>query len=120
MSAKRQRTMREMLLREKKLEVGMVEIGTSSQSTSSKFPTELSKAKLWKDSWYGQFDWIQFNSELGKVFCKLCTSKGGKSVYGKGKSCNIKVSTFQDHQNSKEYKTLAGQLNKVRKLWKNT
>ena len=108
MSAKRQRTMRDMFLSERQSDVVVNVMGPSQSDSSYPKQSDVDVAKLtWRDAWYGQFNWIEYNSELGKVFCKLCKEKGAKNVYGNVGSVNIKVSAFQDHQNSKEHKRLS-------------
>jgi hypothetical protein len=91
----------------------------------AKLAKEASKAadplqaarKLWKDSYYTDFQWIEFNSDNGRVFCKTCRSKDGRSVYAKAGSINIKVSAFQDHIRSEEHKRLRWvELNGVRRM----
>ena len=58
----------------------------------------------WKDSWYTLFDWIHFNYDEGRVFCKVCKEHGGKNVFANAGSVNVKVSAVQDHGKSKEHK----------------
>ena len=62
---------------------------------------------LWKESWSVQFSWLQLNSELGKVFCRICKDSGGRSVYAREGSKNFKVSAFLDHARSNEHRRLA-------------
>lgn len=50
--------------------------------------------KLWKDSYYIDFYWIEFNANLRRIFCKTCRSNHGRLVYAKAGSLNIKVSAF--------------------------
>jgi len=78
---------------------------TSSNNNKTSNFVELA-SKLWKDAWYTQFDWIEFNSTLGKVICKTCKEKGGKSVFAKQGLVNIKVSAFQDHARFDEHRRL--------------
>ena len=61
----------------------------------------------WKDSWYNDFKWIEFNSNEGRVFYKLCRDKQAKNVFANVGLINVKVSTFVEHQMSKEHKKLA-------------
>ena len=67
--------------------------------------SELAK-ELWKESWAVQFQWLEFSAELGKVFCKVCREKGGRSVYAKEGSKNFKVSAFLNHGRSNEHRRL--------------
>ena len=30
----------------------------------------------WKDAWYTKFDWIEFDSQTGRVFAKFVDKKG--------------------------------------------
>ena len=58
----------------------------------------------WKDSWYALFDWIDFNYDEGRVFCKICKQHGGRNVFVNVGYVNVKVSAFQDHDKSEEHK----------------
>ena len=60
------------------------------------FQAEFTR-ELWNELWVVQFQWLEFSAELGKVFCKVCREKGGRSVYAKEGSKNFKVSAFLDH-----------------------
>jgi hypothetical protein len=33
----------------------------------------------WKDAWYSDYNWIQFNAEVGRVFYKVCREKQEKN-----------------------------------------
>ena len=50
------------------------------------------------------FDWIDFNYDEGRVFCKICKQHGGRNVFANVGSVNVKVSTFQDHGKFEEHK----------------
>ena len=65
---------------------------------------------IWKDQWYSQFDWLHFSPDSGRVCCKICKEKGGRSVYAKEGSKNLKVSAFHDHACSSEHKKLCWAL----------
>jgi hypothetical protein len=105
--AKRQRTMRDMLFRSS----GSIEMEVLSSSTSSSTlapPNKKPKAnEEWKDAWYELFDWVEFNCELGRIFCKICKEGGGKYAYANEGSSNIKISALQDHAKTNEHRKLA-------------
>jgi hypothetical protein len=61
---------------------------------------------IWKDHWYNQFDWLDFSFDLGRMFCKVCKERGGRSVYAKEGSKNLKISAFDDHGCFNEHKKL--------------
>ena len=83
-------------------------MGPSQSDSSYPKQSDLDVAKLtWRDAWYGLFNRIEYTFELGIVFCKSCKKKGAKNVYGNVGFVNIKVSGFQDPQNSKEHKRLS-------------
>ena len=46
---------------------------------------------------------IFFCVKVGKVFCKVCREKGGRSAYAKNGTKNLKVNSFQDHAQSGEH-----------------
>jgi len=50
--------------------------------------------------------WIEFNTSIGKVFCKICREKSNRFVFAKQGSVNIKVSAFQDHVMFDEHRRL--------------
>ena len=60
----------------------------------------------WKDIWFDLYDWVHFDRQLERVFCKTCKEEGGKYVYVTDGSSNIKISGLQDHAKSIEYKKL--------------
>ena len=66
--AKRQRTMRDMFLRNE----GCVDVSNESSTNTSNTKKELTQVEAtrlaWKVAWYFQFHWIEFNSDLGRVF----------------------------------------------------
>ena len=71
-------------------------------------PSQAELARgLWKNQWCSQFEWLQFSADVGKVFCKICVGKGGRSVYAKEGLKNLKVSAFLDHSRSNEHRQLA-------------
>ena len=82
--------------------------GKRGSKESSKFvdPVEVAN-RAWKDSYYIDFDWIEFNSNIGRVFCKVYRDKGGKGVFAKVGLVNVKISAFQDHARSEEHKRLS-------------
>ena len=62
---------------------------------------------IWKDSWYNDFKWIEFNSNDGIAFCKLCRENQAKNVFVHARLVNIQVFAFVEHQISAEHKKLA-------------
>ena len=65
----------------------------------------IQKANLeWKDVWFDLYDWVHFDRQLGRVFCKICKEGGGKYVYARDGSSNIKISGLQDHAKSIDHK----------------
>ena len=67
MSAKRKRTMRDMFLNKRQSNV-VIEAMIPLQLVSS-YPkqSDVDVAKLaWRDTLYGQFNWIEYNSDFGK------------------------------------------------------
>jgi hypothetical protein len=83
-------------------------MAASNSTNSDKKLGHVEAARLlWKDKWISDFNWLEFNSELGKVFCKVCKEAGGKGAYATSGSVNSKVSTFQDHSNTVEHRKLA-------------
>jgi len=105
--AKRQRTLQkeyfkssfQQVLSEK--DKGEVAEGSSSSDgkrgskESSKLADPIQVAnRAWKDSYYTYFDWIEFNSNTGRVFCKVCRDKGGKGIFAKADSVNVKISAL--------------------------
>jgi len=65
--------------------------------------------------WHTQFDWFEFDTSLGKVFCKTCSEKGGKFIFVKQGLVNIKVLAFQDHARFDECRRLIDPFNLVKK-----
>ena len=108
--AKRQRTMKDMFSKSVDLTLN-VEVPSHIVSSTSSCEQQLSRIEMarltWKDSWYNDFKWIEFNSDDGKVFCKLCRENQAKNIFVHVGSINIKVSAFVEHQISKEHKKLA-------------
>ena len=107
--AKRQRTMRDMLFRvEGSRQIVTSDVAAGSTSSTSFELNDIQKANVeWKDAWYALFDWVEFNKELGRVFCKICKEGGGKYVYANEGSTNIKISALQDHAKSNEHRKLS-------------
>ena len=81
--AKRQRTMKDMFSKSVDVTVN-VELPTHKVSSTSNCERQLNRIEMarltWKDSWYNDFKWIEFNSDEGRVFCKLCRDKQAKNV----------------------------------------
>jgi hypothetical protein len=111
--AKHQRTMTNMLVRVRNPRESVLEIEhvASSPSTSAINNNEENHIKRaneeWKDAWYDLYDWVEFNKESGRVFCKTCRERGGKFVYASEGSTNVKVSALQYHSKSNEPKKLS-------------
>ena len=88
--------------------VHVVNGSSTSNSNSSNANNKLATAKLlWKDKWLLDYDWLQFNNELGVMYCKICKEFGGKGVFAISGSTNFKVSALQDHANTGEHKRLS-------------
>ena len=66
----------------------------------------------WKDAWYTKFDWIEFYSEAGRIFCKVCRQKWGRSTFATMGSINIRISTFQDHGKNTKHGRLTWAMQK--------
>ena len=89
---------------------------STNTSNTKKELTQVEAARLtWKDAWYFQFHWIEFNSDLGKVYCKVCRDKQASNVFARAGSINIKVLSFQDHNMSVEHKKLEWAANQCEK-----
>ena len=116
--AKRQRTMRNRFLRNE----GHVDVSNESLSNTSntkKGLTQVDATRLaWKYARYSQFHWIEIDSDLGRVFCKVCRDKQTKNVFARVGSLNIKVSTFQDHNMFVDNKKLERAANQGKKAMK--
>ena len=78
-----------------------VEVPTYTVSSTSSCEYQLSRIEMarltWKTSWYNDFKWIEFNSNEGRLFCKLCRDKQAKNVFANAGSVNIKVYAFVEH-----------------------
>jgi len=81
---------------------------STSNSNSSNANNKVAAARLlWKDKWLQDYDWLQFNNELGVMYCKICKESGGKGVFATLGFTNFKVSALQDHANTGEHKKLS-------------
>jgi hypothetical protein len=114
MFAKRQRTLRGMF-GAKESNVRPPSSPTKSEKKQSLSAVEISR-NAWKDAWYDLFYWIEFDSITGRAFCKVCKTKGARSVFANQGFINIKVSAFHDHEQSKEHKRLAWAKQKGKKV----
>lgn len=84
----------------------IVEVPQSSTHTNNRL-SDVQKANLeWKEAWFELYDWVHFDRELGRVFCKTCKEGGGKYIYARDGSSNVKISGLQDHAKSVEHKKL--------------
>ena len=116
--AKRQKSLREhYFAKSRELDSTDMPSSTCGSSKSANSPqsctdppppsqAELAQG-LWREQWTTQFEWLQLSAEVGKVFCKTCKEKGGRSVYAKEGSKNFKVSAFLDHARSNEHRRLS-------------
>lgn len=120
--AKRQKSLRDHYFA-KSREVEIVDVLSSDDSCPESLASAVdggnvdappSEAEIissqWKDQWCVQFDWLQFDPSIGRVFCRICKDKGGRSSYAKDGARNLKVSAFQDHARSNEHRRLAWAL----------
>lgn len=90
---------------------------TGDSSVPCNPPSEIEiVASQWKEQWEIQFPWIYFCAKVGKVFCKVCREKGGRSAYAKDGAKNLKVSAFQDHARFGEHRRLAWALQSGEKV----
>jgi Domain of unknown function (DUF4371)/hAT family C-terminal dimerisation region len=111
--AKRQRTMRDMLFKagagRELVDMHTCTVGSSSSTkTPNNEMNAIEKANEdWKDAWYNLFEWVDFNRELGRIFCKICKEGGGKFAYANEGSTNVKISALQDHAKTVEHRKLA-------------
>jgi hypothetical protein len=95
--AKRQRCLRSMLFKNSASD-DTPHPQTSSSSEGCKSCPGLNALEIgvsqWKDAWYTKFDWIDFDSQTGRVFYKVCRQKGGRSAFATVGSINIRISAF--------------------------
>ena len=61
---------------------------------------------------------MDFNSDLSRIFCKVCKDKQATNVFARVGSINIKVSAFQDHNKCVEHKKLEWAANQGEKVIK--
>ena len=89
---------------------------TSSSSEGCTFRPGLTPLEIavsqWKNVWYTQFDWIDFDAQMGRVFCKVCRQKGGRSTFATVGSIKIRISAFQDDGKSAEHERLTWAMQK--------
>ena len=79
-----------------------------SPATKQIAPSQVELAQtLWKEQWATQFQWLDYSASEGKLFCKICREKGGRSVYTKDGSKIFKVGAFTDHYRSNKHQRLA-------------
>jgi hypothetical protein len=80
--AKRQRTLTANFFRaapfKQEQELPHVMAASNSTNSDKKLGHVEAARLLWKDKWILDFNWLEFNSELGKVFCKVCKEAGGR------------------------------------------
>ena len=92
----------------------LIQTSSSSEGCTSRLsltPLEIAVSQ-WKNAWYTKFDWIEFDSTTGRVFCKVCRQKGGTSTFATVDSINIRISAFQDHGKSAEHGRLTWAMQK--------
>ncbi|KAL2633793.1 hypothetical protein R1flu_005272 [Riccia fluitans] len=53
--------------------------------------------KKWQPGWKVIYDWLEFDYETSKVFCKTCTTVNAKTVWDKGGTLSLKCSAFLEH-----------------------
>ncbi|KAL2608219.1 hypothetical protein R1flu_026792 [Riccia fluitans] len=58
----------------------------------------------WKDYWYDEYDWLSFDKDQARAFCKVCQAGGSKGVFVVQGSINIQKSSWDDHERSVEHK----------------
>ena len=75
---------------------------------------------LWNEQWASQFQWLGYFTSEGKIFCKICRKKRGRSVYANDGSKNFKVSAFTDHSRSNEHHGLIWACTSKEKIMKKT
>ncbi len=98
--AKSQRTMTDMLVRvrnprESVLEIEHVAINPSTLDINNDEKNHIKMAnEEWKDTWYDLYDWVEFNKESGRLFCRTCREGGGNFIYASDDSTNVKISAL--------------------------
>ena len=48
------------------------DLGTYNSNSSNANNKVTAARLLWKDKWLQDYDWLQFNNELGVMYCKIC------------------------------------------------
>ena len=97
---KRQCTMTNMLVMVKNpkvsvLEIEYVAINLSTSAINNDEKNHIKRAnEKWKDTWYDLYDWVEFNKESGRLFCRTCREGGGKSIYASEGSTNVQISAL--------------------------
>jgi len=85
-------------IRSRDIDIVNLESSTSKTHPHLSSPSQAEIPQpIWKDQWYSQFDWLDFSTDLGRVFYKVCKDKGERLVYTREGFKYLKVSTFQDH-----------------------
>ena len=88
--------------------VHVVNGSSTSNSDSSNANNKVATTRLlWKDKWLLDYDWLQFNNELGVMYYKICKKSGGKGIFATSGSINFNVSALKDHANTGEHKRLS-------------
>ena len=88
--------------------VHVVNAQSSSSSNLSSANNKVTAARLlWKEKWLQDYDWLQFNNELGVMYCMICKESGGKGAFATLGSTNFKASALHNHANTVEHKKLS-------------
>lgn len=63
---------------------------------------------MWQDRWIIDYPWLEFDRELGRVYCKVWKQqpKRFKNVFGTLGSTNIRASAWLDHGRSKVHRDI--------------
>lgn len=82
-----------------------IEVATPLQSILSNPKKHVSGVEVakeaWRNAWYGQFSWIEYNSKLDTKIINVVDTCI-KGIYSNNRSGNIKVYVFKTIKNFKE------------------
>ena len=82
------------------------DLGTCDSNSSNANNKVAAARLLCKDNWLQDYNWLQFNNELGVMYCKIYKESGRKCVFTTSGSINFKVLALQDHANTGEHRKL--------------
>ncbi|KAI8867478.1 hypothetical protein GQ42DRAFT_55403 [Ramicandelaber brevisporus] len=75
----------------------------TTTSAAAAANTTVHKQRPFNHKWLDRYDWLAFDAELNKMYCRSCRACGRQGPFARDGSRNFKTSALKDHDTSSDH-----------------